>query len=102
MNGGGGDRVGDTGAQGNDAGDVASLGGLADTAKDDFVDPLGVEAGPREEGGDGHPAQFVGAQRGKLRAHLAERSAYAIDNDQAGDVHVVTGWLGATGPGLGR
>ena len=50
MHGDGRDVLGDAGAQGDDARDVRGVGGLADTAEDDFVNQRGVETGAGEEG----------------------------------------------------
>ena len=70
-------------AQRNHARDVRGLGGLGNTAENQFVDQARVKAGLGEQCIHRDPPEFVGGQRRKLGAALAERGSHAVDDDHA-------------------
>ena len=70
------DRFGDARAQGDDARDVRRFGGLADTAENDLIDQLRIEAGAGQQRVHGDAAQFVGRQ--------ARRSGYSTGRKACG------------------
>ena len=66
------DGRGNARAQGDDAGDVRRIGGLADAAEDHFVDLGRVDAGFRQQRGHRVAAEFDRVERGELRSGAQE------------------------------
>ena len=83
VDGGAGDAVGQAGEQRRHPRHVAVvLARLVGGAEVDVVDPLGVDAGALDHGGDRVRGQVVGADAGERAAVGAHRRAHRVDYDR--------------------
>ncbi len=72
--------LGNAGREGDDAGDVGSVGGRGDVAKHDLVHPMGAKSGALQQRPRGVPAQFLGGDPGQRTKGLGEGSAGPLDD----------------------
>ena len=83
MDGHGGNVLGNSRTQRDDARDVRGIGGLRDATEDHFVNERGIESGALEKIRHGDAAQLHRVEPGEVGAGLAERGADSIDDDEA-------------------
>ena len=87
MNRHGGNALGNSGAQRNDARDIRGIRRLRNAAENDFIDERRIEAGASEQGVDRDTTEFLRAFVREVRAGFAKGGANTIHDDETLGIH---------------